>query len=100
MAKHARSFWEQRVADVERCGSVEDVAHRHGVKPITLRWWRSQLRREQAESPMLLPVVVRSGAAPTSGAALEIAIGGAVMRVAVGTDVEYVAALIGAVSRR
>ena len=101
MARHARSFWEQRVLEVERGAPLETVAGRHRVKAKTLQWWRSELRRERREAPALpalLPVVVRGAQAPTS-APVEIAVGGAVVRVAVGTDVEYVAALIGAVGR-
>lgn len=106
MARHARSFWEQRVAEVERGAPLEAVARRHGVNARTLQWWRFELRRQSREQaapapvPTLLPVVVRGGPARMGGAQVEITVGRAAMRVPVGTDVEYVAALVGAVARR
>lgn len=105
MARHARSFWEQRVAEVERGAPLEAVARRHGVNAKTLQWWRFELRRQSREAapapvPTLLPVVVRGGPDSTRGGQVEIALGRAVMRVPVGTDVEYVAALVGAVARQ
>lgn len=109
MARHARSFWEQRVREVEQGAALEVVARRHGVKPVTLRWWRSALGRDrqaQAALPALLPVVVRSpSSSPSSlptptAASIEIAVAGAVVRVAVGTEVGYVALLVGALGGR
>ena len=103
MARHSRSFWEQRDLEVERGAPLETVARRHGVKAKTLQWWRYELRRARrgAESlPALLPVVVRDRPEAHASAPVEIAVGRSVVRVTVGTDVEYVAALVGAMGRR
>lgn len=50
------------MAEVEARGDAEAVAHRHGVKASTLRWWRTELRKRArpVASPRLLPVVVRA----------------------------------------
>ena len=69
------------------------------VKATTLRWWRTQIRREHRPPPMLLPVVVRAtadrvrGPAPSATETVEIAVGGMVIRAGVGCDVRYVAEL-------
>jgi hypothetical protein len=97
MARHPRSFWETRVAELDAGESVDDVARRHRVKATTLRWWRSALRREQAEVPAFLPVVVRRAPLLGGAAPLELVVGDAVLRVPIGADVDYVAALLRAV---
>ncbi len=61
-------------------------------------WWRWRLRHEPEHgvaSPQLLPVVVESrGVAPSHR--VEIAVADVRLRVEAGTDVAYVAALVGA----
>ncbi|MBI2395092.1 MAG: transposase [Deltaproteobacteria bacterium] len=99
MARHPRSFWASRVAELDAGESVDDVARRHRVKATTLRWWRSALRREPAEVPAFLPVVVRRAPLPAVAEPLELVVGDAVLRVPVGADVGYVAALLRAVGR-
>ncbi len=84
---------------------METVARRHGVNPKTLQWWRYELRRAPDASPAmvmprLLPLVVRGDAGVTASGPVEITLGRAVVRVPVGTDVEYVAALVGAMGRQ
>ena len=100
MARHARGFWEQLVVELDRGAAVAATARRHSVKASTLRWWRSQLRRERRPAPKLLPVVVREAVPVTSARPVEILVGGVVVRVEVGVDVEYVAALVHAVGDR
>lgn len=48
------------VGEVDAGASVDAVARRHRVKASTLRWWRSQLRKQREPEPglRLLPVVV------------------------------------------
>ena len=75
---------------------VADVAKRHRVREVTLRWWRSQLRGEASAAPRMLPVI--AGPAPRVVRHLEIAVGSTVVRVEEGTDVQYVAALTRALS--
>jgi len=52
------------VGEVDAGASVDAVARRHRVKASTLRWWRSQLRRQRDAEPALrlLPVVVEESA--------------------------------------
>ena len=93
-----RAFWEQLVATVEAGANLHAVARRHGVNASTLAWWRTVFRREgRVGTPRLLPVVVRDEAVPAAEASsalpLELVLGGATLRVPVGTDVGYVAAL-------
>lgn len=93
-----RAFWEQLVATVEAGANLHVVAQRHGVNASTLAWWRTVFRREsRVATPALLPVVVRgeatSSARETEAAAVELVVGDATLRVPVGTDVRYVAAL-------
>lgn len=79
------------VAELEAGSGLADVARRHRVKATTLRWWRTELRRAQ-RGGRLLPVVAEP--IVTSPRHVEIAIGSAILRVAEGTDVGYVGALV------
>lgn len=95
MKRHPKAFWAELVAELEAGATPADVARRHRVRETTLRWWRTQLRHAPAV-PRLLPVL----SVPTIATRhLEIAVGGAVLRVEQGTDVEYVAALARAMAR-
>ena len=90
------------MAEVERRGSVAAVAKRHGVRERTLSWWRWNLRhekrpRERRSKPRLLPVVVSAVPSDASSAMLEVRVGDVVLRLGVGTDVQYVAAVVNAV---
>lgn len=99
VARRSRASWAQLVAEAERSGSLERTAERHGVSAKSLAWWRWSLRRGAPSSPVkLLPVVVAGGPpAPSSVMTwIEIAAGDVAIRVPVGTDVAYVAALIAA----
>ena len=96
-ARHPRSFWKRLVAETERGGALGPVARRNGVRPRPLTWWRWRLRHEEAGSgaaPQLLPVVVE-GHTPAPDL-VEIVIADVRLRVDVGSDVAYVAALVGA----
>src|SRR5438128_2424441 len=89
--------------------SREEAAARAGVKPSTLTWWRSQLKRLDRErsSPAetggtsLLPVTIRDAAPttcvvrPSLSAAYEVVLGrGRVLRVPRGFDASEVHALV------
>ncbi len=78
------------------------VAKHHGVRVQTLTWWRWKLKRERAimvRRPKLLPVVVATEPVVSTRAPqlLELAIRDVRVRLEAGTDVRYVAALVGAV---
>lgn len=99
-ARRDRGFWEGARADVERGAKVADVARRLGVRAGTLSWWLWKLRR-QAPKPRrqrrteFLPVVL-AGPVRAAPAAIELEAGGVRLRVEVGTDVRYVAAMVAA----
>ena len=101
--RRPRGFWEELLVEVEVEGSVVEVARRHGVSDRTLAWWCWKLRGErrrtavEAEAPRLLPVVLRDRGI-VSGAAPKVVVEwrDVRVRVAPGTDVAYVAALVGA----
>ncbi|MGE0321862.1 MAG: transposase [Polyangiaceae bacterium] len=89
-----RRFWEQLVSEIESGARVRDVARRHHVNEGTLKWYRSQIRKERAAEPRLLQVVAHE---PVSQAPLVIAIDGIRLELPRGVDVRYVAALIAAI---
>jgi transposase-like protein len=92
--RYPRSFWERLVAEVESGETLRAVASRRGVNRNTLTWWKYRVRAAPSE-PNLLPVVVRSE--PSSVAAVvEGLVKDLVVRVAIGTEPGYVAALAGA----
>jgi transposase-like protein len=108
--RHTRAFWRRLSAAVDRGASIASTAQRHGVRPKTLTWWRWMLRREEKKRPgakrrpaKLLPVVVRAEATRETAWGTEpiaIAVGNEVaLRVPVGSDVGYVAALVAAVRK-
>ena len=105
MARRSRDSWRQLVAEAERT-TYEATARRHGVRAKTLRWWQWNLRDEPRVGAAgavasFLPVVVRPtmpvaiSAQPNDEVAIELAAGVRV-RVPVGVDPRYVAALVGA----
>jgi transposase len=69
---------------------VSEVARRHGLSPQHLFTWRRQAKRDAADSALAFtPVVVAPEtpqAMPRRGAVIEIALGGAVIRVPSGMD--------------
>jgi transposase-like protein len=105
--RHDREFWKRLIVEAEG-SSVERVARRHHVRPRTLQWWKWQLgktsrqtkgKRKKANRPRLLPVVF-SASVPAGAENQPLTIdlvGGPTVRVPVGSDVQYVAALIAAV---
>ena len=110
MAKRgSRAEWEQLVREAEQCGSVDEVARKHGVNRSTLIWWRWQLRRgtvarsaTKRVSVKMVPVRVRTAAraAEPVDDMIEIAVRGALVRVRVGQDARYIAELAAALVER
>ena len=107
MATRPRAFWCELLSKVDAGETVSSVARRHGVNAGTLKWWRTKLRREMTSGPRLVPLVVRPlapkvrSAEVRSGgnASIEIVAGKTIVRVAVGSDIEYVKALVVALGR-
>lgn len=100
--RRSRAWWAEAVTRWKRSGlSASEFAAREGVVERTLRWWSSTLRRDtRAErgSPRIEPIAIElvapMPAFASSGGAIEIAVGRARVRVEVGTDVAYIAALV------
>jgi hypothetical protein len=63
-----------------------------------LQWWSWKFQREPSADPAeFLPVVVGEQATRVSTAALEVETNGVRIRIELGTDVGYVAALVTAI---
>ena len=94
--RHSREFWQRLVLEVAAGATVGDVATRHGVRPRTLAWWRWRLGAESA--PRLLPVIVsrRNTSADVQRKGVEVVVSDVRLRIEVGADVAYVAALVDA----
>jgi hypothetical protein len=97
--RHDREFWERACREVRQGAKTGDVARRLGVRPRTLAWWCWRLGRKKTarrtRRAKFLPVVI-SGAQPIVATRLELDANGVRVRVDVGTDVRYVAALLNA----
>lgn len=99
--RRSRRFWTDLIKQLERSGEDPAVfAAKHGVGGATLRGWVYQLRREKLAAPQLLPVRVIATAAPVARRAgdderidLELR-RGLRLRVPIGADPGYVAALV------
>lgn len=70
MSRHGASWWAKRIEELAKGGDAAEIAARHGVRPRTLVWWRSELarraRKVPASAPRLLPVVVDRSSAPSN----------------------------------
>jgi hypothetical protein len=107
MVRRSRAQWLELLAKFEDSGeSVAKFCARKQIAPKTFSWWRWHLgdeRRAPArESVRLIAVDV---AAPIVESAvrestIRIAFTGIDLHVAVGTDAEYVGALVGAIRSR
>jgi transposase-like protein len=101
VARHERGFWERACREVDRGAKVGEVARRLGVRAGTLGWWRWKLHQEgRAPRPTrraaFLPVVVAEATLPAP-AVVQLDVNGVRLRVELGTDVRYVAALVAAI---
>jgi len=104
MSSRGREYWVATVAEFERSGLTQAAfAQRRGLGLATLRSWIYKLRRERAASVSFVPVRVIASTAPTARGGEAAAAGvptlevelrsGVRLRLASGTDIEYVAAL-------
>lgn len=97
--RRSKSWWRETVARWKRSGlSAKEFAAREGVSARTLSWWSSAMRRgTRAERGMpetaMTPIEI---ALPTRAATqhAEIAVAGAVVRVEIGADLDYVCELV------
>lgn len=108
MVRRSRAQWLEVLAKFEDSGeSVAKFCSKRQISPRTFAWWRWQLRDERREAPARESVrlIAVDVATPTvESRALEttvrIALAGLDLHVAVGTNVEYVGALVGALRSR
>lgn len=105
-ARRTREEWSGLVGELEASGdSVQRFCEKRRLSVSSLKWWRWRLRNERGSVALarsgvrLLPVDVVD-VAPPRPTTLVVAISGAELRIEVGTDVEYVAALASALRAR
>lgn len=98
--------WSVLVDNLEASGeSLQRFCAKHGVRVARMKWWRWRLRSERRAAGLakpgvrLLPVNVLD-VTPVRPASILVAVSGAELRVEVGTDVEYVGALLSALRSR
>lgn len=97
--RRAREWWQQAMTRWRGSGlSAEQFAKREGVRTNTLLWWSSQLKRgtraeHGSSTPAAIEIALDEVTTLSTPGSVEVAVGGAVIRCAVGTDAVYVAAL-------
>ena len=100
--RRSREAWRAIVAGYRTSGLTAEVfARRQRVNVATLRWWCTQLRAD-APAKAIAPVrfVPVGPARPTLARAfVELQAGDLALRFEAGTDVEYLASLVGALSK-
>jgi transposase-like protein len=87
------------IKEVERGASIADVARRHKVQAQRIYRWRRKLASASAERSDFLPVVVRAARSHAAPGYLDVIIGGARLRVEIGTNVDYIANIVLALAR-
>ena len=102
-----RAFWLALAVEIEKGAKLDEVARRHQVTKKTLSWWCWRFRFDGEMSKTksrtrtrLLPVVAPAVPVTSSTAQVEVTVLGAHFRFSVGTDVEYVTALVRALRGR
>jgi hypothetical protein len=106
-ARRTREEWSGLVDELEASGdSLERFCAQRRVRVATLKWWRWRLRTAKRVSAQVAERGVRLLAvdvvdrAPLRPAPIAVFVSGAELRVEVGTDVEYVGALVSALRSR
>jgi hypothetical protein len=99
--RHDRAWWAATVRDWERSGlTAAQYSADRGVHRSTLRWWRTTLRRGQApQSASLALLRVEVPPSMVEPATLTALVGPAELRIAVGTDADYVGSVVAAIAR-
>lgn len=105
-ARRTREEWASLVDEFEASGeSVQRFCTKHRLRVASLKWWRWRLRSERRSTALakpdvrLLPVDIVD-VAPLRPTTVVVGISGAELRVEVGTDVDYVSALVSALRSR
>jgi hypothetical protein len=107
--RRSREEWADLVSEFETSGETqEQFCIARGLVVGSLRGWLYRLRKERGggkvarSATRMLPVRVRAGALArdSTEALIEVGVSGAVLRVPVGADVDYVASLASALSCR
>ena len=105
-ARRTREEWASLVEKLDAStDSVARFCRRHRVRASTLKWWRWRLRSERRPAALTKPTtrllaVDVIDVAPLRPTTLVIAASGMEVRVEVGTDIEYVGALVSALRSR
>lgn len=105
-ARRTREDWAALVEKLdESTDSVAGFCTKHRVRASTLKWWRWRLRSERRTAALTKPTtrllaVDVIDVAPLRPKTLVIAASGMEVSVEVGTDVEYVGALVLALRSR
>ena len=96
-ARKSRGEWSAIIKTYERTGGAHEAfCSAQGLNITSFRGWLYRIRRTTATSSAitLLPVDVTSAAASPALPDVVVAVAGVEVRVPVGTDVGYVAALV------
>lgn len=102
--RRSREEWQSLVGELRDSGvRVADFARRKGLRVNTLQWWRWKLRGDVVKAgPVTLAKFVPlrpAGSAVSGSQVVEARVGSVVLRFECGTDVDYVATLIGQLER-
>jgi hypothetical protein len=104
--RRSREEWSALLEELAGSGETsESFCRRHSIRLQTLYWWKwklgsSRRRSTRRAAIRLLPVAVSSSVSPTPSAAVVIAVADLQVRVEIGTDVDYIRALIDALRSR
>ena len=106
--RRSRAEWAEVIAKFEASGEpLSQFCAKRRIRARTLTWWRWKLGGEQAltrasesSAIRLIAVDVKAPVPVRSEAELRICVADVDVRVAVGTDVAYVADLVGAIRSR
>ncbi len=97
-----REWWTKAIRRWRRSGlSAAEFARSESLSDNTLRWWTYELRRQQRhalvapEKIVPLEVVTTGDSSTRARAEIEITVGDVRLALAIGADVDYVAALVG-----
>lgn len=96
-ARKSRGEWSTIIKAYERIGGAhEEFCAARGLNLASFRGWLYRIRRVAAGSSAitLLPVDVMAAPPPPAPSVVLVAVGGVEVRVPLGTDVGYVAALV------
>jgi hypothetical protein len=98
--RRARTWWQEAVTRWRGSGlSAAQFAKREGVRASTLLWWSSQFSRgtraeHGSSAPAPIEIAVDAVTTRSTSGFVEVAVGGVVIRCAVGADAAYVATLV------